>query len=98
VSLGIAGMLLLLLQLLSDALPSFSADQLSQLMWAYAQFGHQPAPALMTAVLAQTEAQVAALQVRHALTAIQFDRSFEQIKADWGMDEMTSAVTPSTHG
>jgi hypothetical protein len=55
--------LLLLLQLLSDALPSFSADQLSQLMWAYAQFGHQPAPALMTAVLAQTEAQVAALQV-----------------------------------
>lgn len=53
----------LLLQLLSDALPSFSADQLSQLMWAYAQFGHQPSPALMAAVLAQTEASVAALQV-----------------------------------
>jgi hypothetical protein len=32
-------------------------------MWAYAQFGHTPAPTLMAAVLAQTEAQVAALQV-----------------------------------
>lgn len=50
-------------QLLSDALPSFSASQLSQLMWAYAQFGHQPPPALMAAVLAQTEASLAALQV-----------------------------------
>lgn len=32
-------------------------------MWAYAQFGHTPAPGLMAAVLAQTETQVAALQV-----------------------------------
>lgn len=53
---------MLLLQLMADKLSSFTAEELSQLIWAYAQFGHTPPAPLLSAVLAQAETAVATLQ------------------------------------
>lgn len=57
-----AYLLLLLLQSLADKLSSFSSEELSQIIWSYAQFGHAPSAQLLAAVLAQTQAAVATFQ------------------------------------
>jgi hypothetical protein len=49
------------LQVLADSLSTFSGEQLYQLTWAYAQFGHAPPPQMLEAMLAQAEACIGSL-------------------------------------
>ena len=54
--------LLLFAQLLPDKLSTFPGNDLSQLLWAYAQFGHTPPAPTLTAILTHAETTVATLQ------------------------------------
>jgi hypothetical protein len=48
-------------QVLGESLSTFSGEQLYQLTWAYAQFGHAPPPHMLEALLAQAEACIGSL-------------------------------------
>jgi hypothetical protein len=56
-----AALLDAVLKVLGDALNTFSGEQLYQLTWAYAQFGHAPPPQMLEAMLAQAEACIGSL-------------------------------------
>lgn len=49
-------------QMLAESLSSFPAEQLFQVTWAYAQFGHSPPAPVLAAMLAQAEACAGGLQ------------------------------------
>lgn len=55
-------MLLLHLQSLPDKLSTFPGGDLTQLLWAYSQFGHNPQAPLLASILTHAETVVATLQ------------------------------------